>query len=154
MGNRYQVTITTRNLNDKDFLKIVLPLLIWMIIFFVILGLVCIMDIYVLVIPMILEFLCIIPITICVVKNSKKLRQESFETKGIELTARSGRLYLNDKPLHISYDEQAREAYLHDMEETNHYRVTFFAVISNAEVEGIFVFCREHNIPIETEQWS
>lgn len=126
MGNRYWVTITTRNLNDKDFLKIVVPLLIWMIVFFIILGLMCVTDIYVLVIPMILEFLCIIPITICGVKKSKKRRQESFETKVIELTARNGRLYLNDKPLHISYDEQAREAYLDDMEETNRYRATFF----------------------------
>ena len=74
----YRVTVTTRVLNDKDTLRLSAPILIWLVLFIIIFGVMCIADIWFLVLPMFLEFLCIIPVTVWSIKKARKLRQESF----------------------------------------------------------------------------
>ena len=53
----YRVTVTTRVLNDKDTLRLLAPILIWLVLFIIIFGVMCIADIWFLVLPMFLEFL-------------------------------------------------------------------------------------------------
>ena len=60
----YRVTVTTRVLNDKDTLRLSAPILVWLVLFIIIFGVMCIADIWFLVLPMFLEFLCIIPVTV------------------------------------------------------------------------------------------
>ena len=95
----YQVTVTTRVLNDKDTLRLLAPILVWMVLFFIIFGVMCITDISFLVLPMFLKFLCIIPVTIWSIKKARKLWQESFVKIDVMLTARDGRLYKDDMKL-------------------------------------------------------
>ena len=83
----YRVTVTTRVLNDKDTLRLSAPILIWLVLFIIIFGVMCIADIWFLVLPMFLEFLCIIPVTVWSIKKARKLRQESFVKIDVMLTA-------------------------------------------------------------------
>lgn len=68
----YRVTVTTRVLNDKDTLRLSAPILVWLVLFIIIFGVMCIADIWFLVLPMFLEFLCIIPVTVWIIKKSQK----------------------------------------------------------------------------------
>ena len=107
-----------RVLNDKDTLHLSAPILVWMVLFFIIFGVMCITDISFLVLPMFLEFLCFIPVTIWSIKKARKLRQESFVKIDVmltALTARDGRLYKDDVKLNVSYSERDNEVYLDDM---------------------------------------
>lgn len=97
----YQVTVTTRVLNDKDMLCLVVPILVWMVLFFIIFGVMCITNISFLVLPMFLEFLCFIPVAIWSIKKAGKLWQESFVKIDVMLTARDGRLYKDDMKLNV-----------------------------------------------------
>lgn len=148
----YQVKVTTRVLNDKDMLCLVVPILVWMILFFIIFGVMCITDIWFLVLPMFLEFLCFIPVAIWSIKKAGKLHQESFVKIDVMLTARDGRLYKDDMKLNVSYSERDNEVYLDDMHDAgkyNHHHITFFATISGDEVGGFIAFCRENNVQVE-----
>lgn len=148
----YQVTVTTRVLNDKDTLRLLAPILVWMVLFFIIFGVMCITDISFLVLPMFLEFLCIIPVTIWSIKKAGKHRQESFVKIDVTLTARDGRLYKDDMKLNVSYSEQDNEVYLDDMHDAgkyNHHHITFFATISGDDVGGFVKFCHENNVQVE-----
>ncbi len=148
----YRVTVTTRVLNDKDTLHLSAPILVWMVLFFIIFGVMCITDISFLVLPMFLEFLCFIPVTIWSIKKARKLRQESFVKIDVMLTARDGRLYKDDMKLNVSYSERDNEVYLDDMHDAgkyNHHHITFFATISGDEVGGFIAFCRENNVQVE-----
>ena len=145
----YRVTVTTRVLNDKDTLRLSAPILVWLVLFFIIFGVMCIADIWFLVLPMFLEFLCIIPVAIWSIKKARKLRQESFD---VMLTARDGRLYKDDMKLNVSYSERDNEVYLDDMHDAgkyNRHHITFFATISGDEVGGFIAFCRENNVQVE-----
>lgn len=148
----YQVTVTTRVLNDKDTLRLLAPILVWMVLFFIIFGVMCITDISFLVLPMFLEFLCIIPVTIWSIKKARKLWQESFVKIDVMLTARDGRLYKDDMKLNVLYSEMENEIYLDDMHDEGKYnnrKITFFATISGDDVGGFIAFCRENNVQIE-----
>lgn len=148
----YRVTVTTRVLNDKDMLRLLAPILVWMILFFIIFGVMCIADISFLVLPVLLEFLCIIPVVIWSIKKAGKLRQESFDVFDVMLTARDGRLYKDDRKLNVSYSERDNEAYLDDMHDAgkyNHHHITFFATISGDDVGGFIAFCKENNVQVE-----
>lgn len=145
----YRVTVTTRVLNDKDTLRVSAPILVWLVLFFIIFGVMCIADISFLVLPMFLEFLCIIPVAIWSIKKARKLRQESFD---VMLTARDGRLYKDDMKLNVLYSERDNEVYLDDMHDAgkyNHHHITFFATISGDDVGGFIAFCRENNVQVE-----
>lgn len=145
----YRVTVTTRVLNDKDTLRVSAPILVWLVLFFIIFGVMCIADISFLVLPMFLEFLCIIPVAIWSIKKARKLRQESFD---VMLTARDGRLYKDDMKLNVLYSESDNEVYLDDMHDAgkyNHHHITFFATISGDDVGGFIAFCRENNVQVE-----
>lgn len=148
----YRVTVTTRVLNDKDTLRLLAPILIWMVLFFVIFGVMCITDIWFLVIPMFLEFLCIIPVVVWLIKKAIKLRQESFVKMDVLLTARDGMIYKDNMQLNVSYSEQDNEVYLDDMydaEKYNHRQITFFATISGDDVGGFIAFCQENDVQVE-----
>lgn len=155
----YRVTVTTRVLNDKDTLRLLAPILIWMVLFFVIFGVMCITDIWFLVIPMFLEFLCIIPVVVWLIKKARKLRQESFVKMDVLLTARDGMIYKDNMQLNVSYSEQDNEVYLdnmYDAEKYNHRQITFFATISGDDVGGFIAFCRENDVQVESfdEIWD
>lgn len=108
----YRVTVTTRVLNDKDTLRLSAPILIWLVLFIIIFGVMCIADIWFLVLPMFLEFLCIIPVTVWSIKKARKLRQESFVKIDVMLTARDGMIYKDNMKLNVTYSEQDNEVYL------------------------------------------
>lgn len=145
----YRVTVTTRVLNDKDTLRVSAPILVWLVLFFIIFGVMCIADISFLELPMFLEFLCIIPVAIWSIKKARKLRQESFD---VMLTARDGRLYKDDMKLNVLYSERDNEVCLDDMHDAgkyNHHHITFFTTISGDDVGGFIAFCRENNVQVE-----
>lgn len=148
----YQVIVTTHVLNDKDTLRLLAPILVWLVLFLIIFGVMCIADIWFLVLPMFLEFLCIIPVTVWSVKKARKLWQESFVKMEVMLTARDGMIYKDNMKLNVSYSEQDNEAYLDDMHDAgkyNHHKITFFATISEDDVGGFIAFCRENDVQVE-----
>lgn len=148
----YWITVTTRVLNDKDTLRLSAPILVWMVLFFIIFGVMCITDISFLVLPMFLEFLCFIPVTVWSIKKARKLWQDSFVKMEVMLTARDGMIYKDNMKLSVSYSERDNEAYLDDMHDAgkyNHCHTTFFATISGDDVGGFIAFCRENNVQVE-----
>lgn len=148
----YRVTVTTHVANDRDELRLVAPLLIWLVLFVIILAIMCRTEYYLLFPLMCLEFLSIIPIGIWMIKKSRKIRQESYVKMDVVLTVRDGMLYKEDMKLNVSYSEWYNEVYLdnmHDAGKYNHNFITFTATIIGDDVGGFLAFCREHAVPIE-----
>lgn len=148
----YRVTVTTHVSNDKDELRLVAPLLIWLVLFVIILAIMCRTEYYLLFPLMCLEFLSIIPISIWMIKKSRKLRPKSYVKMDVILTVRDGMLYKEDMKLNVSYSEWYNEVYLdnmHDAGKYNHNFITFTATIIGDDVGGFLAFCREHAVPIE-----
>lgn len=148
----YQVTVTTRYLNDKDTMRILMPLFIWMGLFFALFAAMCITDISMLVLPLFVEFLCIIPVSVWLVKKAGKLHQASIVKLDVFLAARDGMLYKDNIKLDVAYSKRDEEVYLdntHDAGKYNRRLTTFFGTISGEEVEGFLTFCRENGIELE-----
>ena len=145
-------TVTTHVANDRDELRLVAPLLIWLVLFVIILAIMCRTEYYLLFPLMCLEFLSIIPISIWMIKKSRKLRPKSYVKMDVILTVRDGMLYKEDMKLNVSYSEWYNEVYLdnmHDAGKYNHNFITFTATIIGDDVGGFLAFCREHAVPIE-----
>lgn len=73
----YQVTVTPQFLSGKDTFRQAVPALSWAVLIFATFILMCVFDLYILVIPFLLEFISVIPMGIWSVKRSKKIRKES-----------------------------------------------------------------------------
>jgi len=148
----YQVTVMTRYLKDKDVLRLLTPLFIWMVLFFVLFITMCITDISILVLPLFLEFLCIIPVVIRSSKNAARLHQASLVKLDVVLTARDGILYKDNIKLNVAYSKRDQEIYLdntHDAGKYNRHLTTFWGTISGEDVEGFLAFCRVNKIELE-----
>jgi hypothetical protein len=148
----YQVTVTTRYLNNKDVLRLLIPLFVWMILFFALFFTMCITDISILVLPLFIAFLCITPIFIrgCII--AQKVYRASFIKMDIVITARDGILYKDSIKLNAEYDERGHEVWLddtHDAGKYNRRHTTFWGTISGEDVEGFLAFCRENKINLE-----
>lgn len=85
----YQVTVTPQFLSGKDTFRQAVPALSWAVLFFATFILMCVFDLYILVIPFLLEFISVIPMGIWSVKRSKKIRKESAKPTIITLTAKT-----------------------------------------------------------------
>ncbi len=148
----YQATVTTRYLKDKDVLRLLTPLFIWMVLFFVLFFIMCTTDISILVLPLFLEFLCIIPVAVRSVKNAGRFHRASVVKLDVVLTARDGMLYKDNIKLDAAYSKRDQEIYLentHDAGKYNRRLTTFWGTISGEEVEGFLAFCRENGIELE-----
>jgi hypothetical protein len=149
----YQTTVTTRYLNNKDVLRVLLPLFIWMVLFFTLFFIMCITDIFILALPLFIVFLCIIPIFIRGYIKAKKLYRASFIKMDIVITVRDGILYKDNIKLNAEYDERGHEVWLddtHDAEKYNRrHNTTFWGIISGEDMEGFLAFCRENKINLE-----
>ena len=84
----YQVTVTPQFLSGKDTFRQKVPPLSWAVLIFATFILMCVFDLYILVIPLLLEFISVIPMGIWSVKRSKKIRKESAKPTIITLTAK------------------------------------------------------------------
>ena len=84
----YQLTVTPQFLRGKDTFRQKVPALSWAVLIFATFILMCVFDLYILVIPLLLEFISVIPMGIWSVKRSKKIRKESAKPTIITLTAK------------------------------------------------------------------
>lgn len=71
----YQVTVTPQFLSGKDTFRQAVPALSWAVLIFATFILMCVFDLYILVIPFLLEFISVIPMGIWSEKNQKRIRQ-------------------------------------------------------------------------------
>ena len=71
----YQVTVTHQFLSGKDTFRQAVSALSWAVLIFATFILMCVFDLYILVIPFLLEFISVIPMGIWSVKWSKRIRQ-------------------------------------------------------------------------------
>lgn len=150
----YRVTVTTCILSDKKGIQLVLPVFIWLFLFFLIFIVMGITDIYFLLLPMGIEFLCIIPIFIWGLKKSKQVRQECVRKMDVMLTIKDGALYKDNWKLNVYYNERENQVYLdnmHDAGKHNHYCITFQGSIDGNEVRDFLEFCQNNRIPVEYE---
>ncbi len=148
----YRVTVTTRYLKGKDLLRVLTPLIIWMVLFFGLFAAMCITDIYILALPLLLELLCIIPVAILGVINARKLYHASFINLDIVLTAGDGMIYKDNIKLNAAYSKRDQEIYLEDTHDAGKYNrrlTTFWGTISGEDVEGFLAFCLENKIELE-----
>ena len=72
----YQVTVTPQFLSGKDTFRQAVPALSWAVLIFATFILMCVFDLYILVIPFLLEFISVIHMVgKKVEKNQKRIRQ-------------------------------------------------------------------------------
>lgn len=145
----YQVTVTPQFLSGKDTFRQAVPALSWAVLIFATFILMCVFDLYILVIPFLLEFISVIPMGIWSVKRSKKIRKESAKPTIITLTAKSGEIYKDNIKLNLSYIVQKNIVYIdngHRSGKFKFYTLSFSAIITGNEVNGFIDFCLKNNV--------
>ncbi len=111
--------------------------------------LMCVFDLYILVIPFLLEFISVIPMGIWSVKRSKKIRKESAKPTIITLTAKNGEIYKDNIKLNLSYSVPKNIVYIdngHRSGKFKFYTLSFSAIITGNEVNGFIDFCLKNNV--------
>lgn len=111
--------------------------------------LMCVFDLYILVIPLLLEFISVIPMGIWSVKRSKKIRKESAKPTIITLTAKNGEIYKDNIKLNLSYSVPKNIVYIdngHRSRKFKFYTLSFSAIITGNEVNGFIDFCLKNKV--------
>ena len=137
----YQVTVTPQFLSGKDTFQQAVPALSWAVLIFATFILMCVFDLYILVIPFLLEFIS--------VKRSKKIRKESAKPTIITLTAKNGEIYKDNIKLNLSYIVQKNIVYIdngHRSGKFKFYTLSFSAIITGNEVNGFIDFCLKNKV--------
>ena len=94
-----------------------------------------------------------IPMVIYLFLKAKRGYDRTWITQEFDFTAYGGRLYLNDKKLHVNYSKEYNEIYVHNMGDfKNKYKATFYGTIE-APYTNIFLrYLQENCVPLEIEE--
>lgn len=148
----YCVTVNIRHVvKPRDILPAILPLLIWLVLFFIVFGIIVLSEdsSWILGFLMIILFVCFIPILVIVFITAGKINKASFQQMQLVLTARDGAVYCDDKKLNIIYSMPDNEVYIDDRVVVGmHERVvaTFYGTIWGDDVSDFLEFCEKYGV--------
>lgn len=107
----YQVTVTHQFLSGKDTFRQAVPALSWAVLIFATFILMCVFDLYILVIPFLLEFISVIPMGIWSVKRSKN-QKRIRQTNNNNTHSKNGEIYKDNIKLNLSYSVPKNIVYI------------------------------------------
>ncbi|WP_455950832.1 hypothetical protein [Eubacterium sp.] len=94
----------------------------------------------------------LIPVCILLIVKANKLYKSSFVERNYEYTALCEKIYVEGKKMHVNYNKEVNEIYVHDIEENEeNASVTFYGTIKGDEANKFMKFLKENNVGIEKE---
>lgn len=145
----YQITVLPLFLSGKDTFRQTVPMLSWMILVFTTFILMCVFDLYILVIPFLFEFISVIPVGIWSTKRSKKIREKSCKPIIIPITVQNGKMYKDNIKLNLPYSPSKNIFYIDDGCKTGKlklYHCSFSAIVAESEIYDFTHFCLRNNV--------
>ena len=148
----YQVTVTPQTIiSDKDTLRKAAPLLIWMVVFFIILGLMCSTENLIFFILFAIMCISFIPFAIWALIRGRRIHREAFAQTDITLIAENGAIYKENIKLNIQYNSHNNIVYLDNMRREgrfNFFHFSFAATIHGYKAIEFINFCSENGIDV------
>lgn len=111
----YQVTVTPQTISDKNTLRKAVPLLIWLVVFFIALGLMCATENLIFFIPFAIMCIMFIPFAIWSLIRGRRIHREALAETDITVIAENGEIYKDNIKLNIQYNSKNNIVYLDNM---------------------------------------
>lgn len=147
----YQVTITPQTISDKNTLRKAVPLLIWLVVFFIALGLMCATENLIFFIPFAIMCIIFIPFAIWSLIRGRRIHREALAETDITVIAENGEIYKDNIKLNIQYNSKNNIVYLDNMRREgrfNFFHFSFAATIHGYKAIEFIHFCRENGINV------
>ena len=143
----YQVTVTPQTISDKNTLRKAVPLLIWLVVFFIALGLMCATENLIFFIPFAIMCIIFIPFAIWSLIRGRRIHREALAETDITVIAENGEIYKDN----IQYNSKNNIVYLDNMRREgrfNFFHFSFAATIHGYKAIEFIHFCRENGINV------
>lgn len=147
----YQVTVTPQTISDKNTLRKAVPLLIWLVVFFIALGLMCATENLIFFIPFAIMCIIFIPFAIWSLIRGRRIHREALAETDITVIAENGEIYKGNIKLNIQYNSKNNIVYLDNMRREgrfNFFHFSFAATIHGYKAIEFIHFCRENGINV------
>lgn len=147
----YQVTVTPQTISDKNTLRKTVPLLIWLVVFFIALGLMCATENLIFFIPFAIMCIIFIPFAIWSLIRGRRIHREALAETDITVIAENGEIYKDNIKLNIQYHSKNNIVYLDNMRREgrfNFFHFSFAATIHGYKAIEFIHFCRENGINV------
>ena len=147
----YQVTVTPQTISDKNTLRKAVPLLIWLGVFFIALGLMCATENLIFFIPFAIMCIIFIPFAIWSLIRGRRIHREALAETDITVIAENGEIYKDNIKLNIQYNSKNNIVYLDNMRREgrfNFFHFSFAATIHGYKAIEFIHFCRENGINV------
>lgn len=147
----YQVTVTPQTISDKNTLRKAVPLLIWLVVFFIALGLMCATENLIFFIPFAIMCIIFIPFAIWSLIRGRRIHREALAETDITVIAENGEIYKDNIKLNIQYNLKNNIVYLDNMRREgrfNFFHFSFAATIHGYKAIEFIHFCRENGINV------
>lgn len=147
----YQVTVTPQTISDKNTLRKAVPLLIWLVVFFIALGLMCATENLIFFIPFAIMCIIFIPFAIWSLIRGRRIHREALAETDITVIAENGEIYKDNIKLNIQYNSKNNIVYLDNMRiegRFNFFHFSFAATIHGYKAIEFIHFCRENGINV------
>lgn len=147
----YQVTVTPQTISDKNTLRKAVPLLIWLVVFFIALGLMCATENLIFFIPFAIMCIIFIPFAIWSLIRGRRIHREALAETDITVIAENGEIYKDNIKLNIQYNSKNNIVYLDNMRREgrfNFFHFSFAATIHGYKAIKFIHFCRENGINV------
>lgn len=147
----YQVTVTPQTISDKNTLRKAVPLLIWLVVFFIVLGLMCATENLIFFIPFAIMCIIFIPFAIWSLIRGRRIHREALAETDITVIAENGEIYKDNIKLNIQYNSKNNIVYLDNMRREgrfNFFHFSFAATIHGYKAIEFIHFCHENGINV------
>lgn len=147
----YQITVTPQTISDKNTLRMAVPLLIWLVVFFIALGLMCATENLIFFIPFAIMCIIFIPFAIWSLIRGRRIHREALAETDITVIAENGEIYKDNIKLNIQYNSKNNIVYLDNMRREgrfNFFHFSFAATIHGYKAIEFIHFCRENGINV------
>lgn len=147
----YQVTVTPQTISDKNTLRKAVPLLIWLVVFFIALGLMCATENLIFFIPFAIMCIIFIPFAIWSLIRGRRIHREALAETDITVIAENGEIYKDNIKLNIQYNSKNNIVYLDNMRREgrfNFFHFSFAATIHGYKAIEFIHLCRENGINV------
>ena len=123
----YQVTVTPQTISDKNTLRKAVPLLIWLVVFFIALGLMCATENLIFFIPFAIMCIIFIPFAIWSLIRGRRIHREALAETDITVIAENGEIYKDNIKLNIQYNSKNNIVYLDNMRREGRFNFFHFS---------------------------
>lgn len=147
----YQITVTPQTISDKNTLRKAVPLLIWLVVFFIALGLMCATENLIFFIPFAIMCIIFIPFAIWSLIRGRRIHREALAETDITVIAENGEIYKDNIKLNIQYNSKNNIVYLDNMRREgrfNFFHFSFAATIHGYKAIEFIHFCCENGINV------